>query len=125
MPVMWTIARGVVLLESQSEVTFGEWRAAVDEFNRHPDYRPGMGVIHDWRKRTTLVTADDARARARYLERLVPALGTTRWAAIVEREADFGLARMVEILLDGVSGIDYRVFRDPVEAEAWARGAAW
>ena len=124
MPVSWTITDGIVRLESDGASTLDEWRATVDAFRRHPDYRPGMGVINDWRKRMVSITARDAQARASYLVQYAAAFGPTRWAVVVAREVDFGMGQVEKALLEGAPNITLRVFRDTTEAERWARGQA-
>jgi hypothetical protein len=122
MSVSWNIIKGLARLQSGDDATLEEWRAAVDDFRRHPDYRPGMGVLNDWQKRTRSITAQDAQARTSYMVQYGAAFGPTRWAVVVSRDVDFGMARVEEALLEGVPNITLRVFRDPIEAEAWVRG---
>ena len=83
-----------------------------------PRYKPGMGVLHDWRRRTRVLDAAEIEARSSHLagSRFPP----MRWALLVERAVDFGMGRMAEALLDA-SDIELRVFQDPAEAEAWVR----
>jgi hypothetical protein len=122
-PVSWTITDGIVRLESDDAATLDDWRATVDAFRRHADYRTGMGVINDWRKRARAITAQDAQARTSYMVQYGAAFGPTRWAVVVSRDVDFGMARVEEAPLEGVPNITLRVFRDPIEAEAWVRKA--
>ena len=80
-----------------------------------------MGVVQDWRTRSTALTRDQAAARADYMGRGASASGPTRWAIVVGRDVDFGMGRMIEALLADSGSLVVRVFRDPSDAEAWAR----
>ncbi len=120
MPISWRIANGVVLLESAETATFREWCEALKGFLADPDYRPGMGVIHDWRRLLTASPSTEIMARAEYVTE-IPAMKGTRWALIVAGTVTYGMGRMAEILME-TSSVELRVFRDMAEAEAWVRG---
>ncbi len=113
-----TVLDAFVLLETDDATSLAEWQAAVDSVAVHPEYRPGMGVVHDWRKHSRALEMAEIEARSRYLS--ASPLGSIRWALLVERAVDYGMGRMAEALLDG-SSVHLRVFQDKAEAEAWAR----
>lgn len=117
MPVSWRISHGLIWLESDEAATFEEWQSAIEAALAHPDHRPGMGVIHDWRRLRAAPSTDEIRARARY----GATLGPIRWALVVPGDASYGMGRMAEILTEQ-HAIELRTFRDLAEAEAWARG---
>lgn len=119
-PISSRIANGVVLLESAETATFTEWCEAFKGFLADPDYRPSMGVIHDWRRLLTAPPSTEIMARAEYVTE-IPAMKGTRWALIVAGTAAYGMGRMAEILME-TSSVELRVFRDMAEAEAWVRG---
>lgn len=118
MPVTWRITDGLLWLESDGDASFDEWREAVEAALRHPDHRPGMGVLHDWRGLRAAPSAEELHPRASYAKRL----GPRRWAVVVEGQAGYGMGRMAEILTEPMP-VELRVFQDIREAEAWARGA--
>jgi hypothetical protein len=120
MPVSWRIMNGLVYLESDEAATFEEWRDAVDAALADPAVRPGMGIIHDWRKHRTSLPSAEVKKRAEYVARNAARFGQTRWALLVDSSVGYGMGRMAEALTG--LGAALRVFRDPVEAEAWARG---
>ena len=120
MPVSWQIVDGLVHLESDEAATFEEWRDAVDAALADPAWRPGMGILHDWRKHRTSLPSAEVAKRSAYLAHNAARFGQTRWALLVDSSASFGMGRMAETLTG--AGTRLRVFRDPVEAEAWARG---
>jgi hypothetical protein len=79
-----------------------------------------MGIVHDWRKHRTALSSAEVARRSAYLAHNAARFGKTRWALLVDNNAGFGMGRMAETLTG--SGTGLRVFRDLVEAEAWARG---
>jgi hypothetical protein len=111
---------GLVYLESDEAATFEEWRGAIDCAWADPAFRPGMGIIHDWRKLRNVLPSAEVVKRSEYLAHNAARFGRTRWALVVDNNAGFGMGRMAETLTG--SGAALRVFRDPVEAEAWAPG---
>jgi len=121
MPISWRISEGLVRITSIGEVPFEDWRAAVDAALSDPDYRPGMGVVHDWRGLQETPSAPEIRARGEYGAKL----RAMRWALVVQSDAAYGMGRMSEVLaavLAEPPPIELRVFRSKVEAVAWARG---
>jgi hypothetical protein len=121
MPVSWRIAHDVVWLDSGEAATFEEWRAAVDEFLAHPECRPGMPVIHDWRRMACTVDSCEIRARADYVRDAFALRGHTKWAIVASNSASYGMGRMAEALTDA-SLVKLRTFRDPADAEGWVNG---
>lgn len=109
-----------MFLESTQSTTFEEWRRAVENFLAHPDYQPGMGVVHDWRGLGEAPLPSDIRTRADYVERHASSLARKRWALVVAEGVNHDMGRMAEGLVDA-SSIELRAFRDLAEAEAWVR----
>ena len=83
-----------------------------------PLYRPGMPILVDNRKRTSIASsahiADMAEQTARSKLLQVP----TRCAVVVARDAQFGMTRMFA-LRSADTKLETRVFRDIQEAEQW------
>jgi hypothetical protein len=124
MPVTWKISDDLIWLQSGEEASFQEWRQAIEAAFEDPVYRPGMGVIHDWRRLRTPPSPDEIHMRAAY----VAELDTRRWALVVRDDVGYGMGRMAEIVTSipplkaSALPFEVRVFRDLTEAEAWARG---
>ncbi len=116
MPVSWRIADGLVWLESDDPVTFAEWSAAIDAALADKDHRPGMGMLHDQRRLKHGPSIEEGKARVAF----VALRGIPRWAVLAESPVAYGMGRMGAALSSGTSTM-IRAFRDPVEAEAWAR----
>lgn len=121
MPVSWRIENGLVWLESTEPSAFEEWRAAVEGFLAHPDYRPGMGAIHDWRQHQSGLPTGEIRARSHYIVRNAAIFGTMRWALVAPADVAYGMGRMAETLT-AAHPLELRTFRDMAAAEAWVRG---
>ena len=121
MSISWRIADGLVRIESSDETTVDEWRGAVDSIPAHVEYRRGMGVLHDFRKLRVAMPIPGMEERVNYLVAHAADFGPTRWAVVVARDVDFGMGRMAQVLLQSGRLIEIRVFRDPGEAEEWAR----
>jgi hypothetical protein len=117
MPVSWRISNGLVVLESDEPVTFAEWQAAIDGALASKDYRPGMGVLHDQRRLKHAPSVEEGKARVSF----VAGRGIRRWAVLAAGDATYGMGRMGEAL-SAATSVEIRAFRDPAEAEAWARG---
>lgn len=120
MPVLWRIENDLVRIESSEPSAFEEWRAAVEGFLAHPDYRPGMGAVHDWRGHRNGLPASEIRVRSHYLVRNAAAFGRMRWALVAPADVAYGMGRMAETLT-AAPLLELRAFRDMVEAEAWVR----
>jgi hypothetical protein len=116
MPVSWRISDGLVFLESDDPVTFAEWQAAIDAALANKDYRPGMGVLHDQRRLKRAPSIEEGKARVHF----VAGRGIRRWAVLAAGDATYGMGRMGEALSASTT-VEIRAFRNPAEAEAWAR----
>ena len=116
MPVSWRISEGIVRMESSGTVSFFEWKAALDAALASPDYRPGMGVMHDQRLQKDAPSPEEGKSRAAY----VVARGIPRWAVLVGSDVQYGMARLGDAHSAGTA-TEIQAFRDPAEAEAWAR----
>jgi hypothetical protein len=119
MPVSWRITEGFVRLESSGPVGFAEWKAALDAALASPDYRPGMGILHDQRQLPDAPSTEEGKSRAAY----VVARGIRRWAVLVATDVQYGMARLGDAHSAGTA-TEIQAFRDPAEAEAWARGGS-
>jgi hypothetical protein len=125
MPVSWHIAEGLVFVVSDKAATFDEWKEAAHTALdlAHSGLGGGIAAVHDAR-RSPLPSAQELRARVEFLEGQAEAFGLKRWAILVTRPAHFGVGRMAEMLAAAAAAepVELRMFTDPVEAEAWARG---
>ena len=130
MPVSWRISQGVVFLESDRQVTLDEWTSAVSSSLASDGYRPGMGVVQDWRKTRGNPVAKIVRLRVDVLVAPARARGVNRWAIVVAGEARWEIVVTGDACRDadgtaarpgGHGSVEFRVFKDLAAAEAWAR----
>ncbi len=105
------------------ETTPGELREAIEGIYGRPDYQPGSSALWDLRE-----AMDDAFS-VRGIRGMVDAVlkGRTekagsRVALVVSTSRVFGLSRMFEQMMAVRTPIKVMVFRDPDEAEIWAKG---
>lgn len=130
MPVSWRISEGVVFLVSDEPVTLDEWTSAVDSSLASGSYRPGMGVVQDWRRTKGIPGAKVIRLRVDVLVGRAMARGVNRWAIVVAGTARWEIvitgdawrgADRTAAPPGGRGSVEFRVFRNPAEAEKWAR----
>jgi hypothetical protein len=97
------------------------WKDAYDQTLTHPDFRPGMNTLWDFRGAVDihLLSTQDLHAVAAEVVERVDKRGAGRSALVMNRDVDFGMARMYEMMMDGMTALTVRVFRDMHEAESW------
>jgi hypothetical protein len=130
MSVSWRISEDVVFLESDGQATRDEWTSAVDASLASSDHRPGMGVVHDWRRTKAIPGAKVIRLRIDVLVERARAGGVKRWAIVVAGDARWDLVVTGDTCggtggaderLNGRSSVEFRVFKNRAVAEAWVR----
>jgi hypothetical protein len=85
-------------------------------------YREGLGILIDHSEtRWSRLTAQDARRRVQLLERQAKQIGRQRVAFVVSGAADFGVGRMLTLLVEGRADIESRIFYSAEEARSWLR----
>ena len=99
-----------------------EWQSALDAILADPSYQPGFGILVDRRKATSAQTADFIRQTAAHIEKNLPRLTGSRWAAVVTEPAQYGMIRMGQVLADSWP-ITVEIFDDVEVARAWLTGA--
>ena len=112
-------ARGLAIISVQG--TLGPREVVRIIRQLHAGY-PGTCRLWDWRQADmTPWSAEQMRQVQRQIARLEQDT-PVRAAAVVDRDADFGLGRMFEALVPTGHPVTYRVFRDAARAEAWLLG---
>jgi len=81
---------------------------------------PGRSVVWDLRAAETLRESSEVRDIADFVRKHQPTPPPERVAFVVERDVEFGMARMFQVYRED-SATDFRVFRDYDEAMSWAR----
>jgi hypothetical protein len=110
--------RGIVELHPEGGSSFEAWAAELEAVLKHPEYRPGFHFLVDHHGRTP--TTADARRMVAFIGEREAAFAGSRWAIVVHRDVDFGMARMVEALAED-QPTTIRVFRDREEGLRWLR----
>ena len=83
-----------------------------------------MGLLHDIRRMGRVPAAAEVLARVYSLARQMRIYGIKRWAIVATGAAAYGIGRIGEAIVDDGpdAEVQFRVFRDLADAEAWARG---
>ena len=123
MAVTYRIApdEGIVYLKTTGDATFVEWREAVLSALSDPDYRKGFNFLSDRRGQAGVPDTEFARAGAALFREHSAAMGGCRWAAVVGRDALFGMARMFSTFSEGTC-IQVAAFGDYEDARRWLAG---
>jgi hypothetical protein len=123
MPVSWHLDAGFVLLESDEAATFDEWKEAVAAalLTAHTEFGADIAVVHDLRRMRRVPALNEAHARMTLLIRRSRTFGVKRWASVVGSAENLAMAETAEVFAAG-EPVEFRVFTNLAEAEAWARG---
>ena len=85
-----------------------------------------MGLLHDARRMERVPAAEETRVRVWFLLAQTRVHNVARWATVVTGPATYGMGRMAEALVnqlvDHERTVEFRVFTDMIEADAWLRG---
>lgn len=96
-------------------------RDAFDSVVAHPEYRPGMGRLWDFRDAdSSALDATALRRLADYSTGHAAEVRTARVAFVASRPLEYGLSRMFEGMTEP-AGVPRRAFYSLEEAEAWLR----
>ena len=92
--------------------------AALQKVVADPRFRPGLGLLVDLRKLTTVPTPDQARAFTAELARVIPRR-ISRLGLVMTDAPAFGMGRMLATLMRLQTGVDVSVFKEIEPAELW------
>ena len=111
--------RGFVMVRAWGTATAEGFEALDRELIEHPQWRAGRSVLFDLRELDmTELSSPGTRTSAAFVTSISEALGDGRWACVMGRDVDYGLARMFQALTDGTE-LEVMVFREIEEALAW------
>ncbi len=114
---------GIVYLTTVGESSFAEWRDAMLSALSDPHYRRGMGFLSDRRAETDVPDPEFARAAAQFLMQHEEEMAGSRWAAVSNNTAVYGMQRMFSILSEA-TGVTAAAFTDFEQARRWLPGHA-
>ncbi len=108
---------------SAAQPTIELLEAAFAQLLQHKRFRPGIGVVSDWRRASSNAAATFNRDFSVALGRLQAEGALGRWATVVPASAEmvclYGLGRTIEIV-GRSEGLAYEVFTDFKAALVWA-----
>ena len=110
--------RGFVLIEAIGEVTLEDELPVYAEMLAHPGYKPGMPILLDNRRRKSVSDSAHIRRIKGEAESVAERLGGARCAVVVAADAQFGMARMYQLMAEG-GPLRIRVFRETSPALRW------
>lgn len=92
---------------------------AVEALFAHPGFVDGMDTIFDYsRCDFSKVSAEDLKSIARFLVPHLPRFAN-RVNLVVERDLEYGLARMYGVFAEDIAPSERRIFRDIDTAREW------
>ena len=92
---------------------------AVEALLAHPGFVDGMDTIFDYsRCDFSKVSAEDLKSIARFLVPHLPRFAN-RVNLVVERDLEYGLARMYGVFAEDIAPSERRIFRDIDTAREW------
>jgi hypothetical protein len=123
MPVSFEIDadRGLIRTHCSARTTFEEVMSHFAELRALPSLPQPLDVYLDLRDIRNLPTLDQLESVAGTTGSLTLELRWGAMAIVASRDVVFGTSRIYEALVNHYFE-DIRVFRDPVEAEAWIDG---
>ncbi|MCH9027150.1 MAG: hypothetical protein IIA05_08565 [Proteobacteria bacterium] len=96
-----------------------EIESAIEALLAHPDYVDGMDSIFDYRRCDfSKLSAEDLKSIARFLAPHLPRFAK-RISLVVERDLEYGLARMYGVYAEEIAPRERRIFRDIDAAREW------
>jgi hypothetical protein len=99
--------------------TYEEWQRLMLDVLAHPDFRPGFSILVDVRGHLAPPT-DYVKRQVAFVAAHRDELGASKWAAVVDTPAMYGMSRMCTSLGSERTG-ETRIFATVEEAEAWLR----
>ena len=113
-------AAGVVELRYFGRQDFAEWSAVMYAILEDPAFAEGYGFLSDRRLVSEVPTTDFVQATLTFLRTHQARLGASRWAAIVNDAASYGMGRMAQQLGEALP-FPIEIFTDPGRAHRWVR----
>lgn len=121
MTVKFEREKGFIRVTPQGELSCNGIMREFEQVISHPEYSPGLPRLWDLRASSgAKLTFDDMRKLAQFVTRREAACGPSKVALVTERDLDFGLSRMYEMLSASRTPVySVRVFRGTADAVAW------
>ncbi len=107
----------MVVYESDTP-SLEKWVRVVEEIIQDDRYHAGMGFVLNRRKVAAVSSAEDVKGALRYIRNHAQHFKDSRWAVLQGNVASFGMARMGQILSDGLP-ITVNIFGNLDDAKNW------
>ncbi len=120
MPIHVDRAAGIATIILAGEPEWRDVAAAFDRVLGDVDFEPGMGTLWDLRDASMhALSGADVRRIVAHAGRHRERRGRGRVALVVERDIDFGMARMFELFAAEQLPTPVMVFRNVGDARRW------
>lgn len=110
--------RRLVTCRPEGPPSTEDWAELLDRIAADPLFKPGYDVLSDRRHLNVEPDARYVRTTIDAVASRSAAFGASRFAVLTLHLATYGMARMAEALAEN-RGIQWRVFMDEAEANAW------
>ena len=111
-------ALGVFVLRAKRSMDVHELKLAFDEVALHSGFKADLSLVVDLRGPPNVLTTDDIRHLATYVQRIDANWGHTKWSILVSSDVAYGLSRMFMAHTSDFE-VTTNVFRTLVEADDW------
>jgi hypothetical protein len=108
----------IVVVYESGTPSLEKWIHVVEEIIKDNGYQAGMGFVLDRRKVSAVSSVDDVKGALGYIRSHVKHFKGSRWAVLQGNLASFGMARMGQILSDGLP-ISVNIFENLDDAKNW------
>ena len=102
-------------------VSFAEMANAINSVVDDPLFFSGMNILSDHTDREKPISTSTARALATHIEKLKERFSNSRWAVVTNKEASYGMMRMLSVFLEKIP-MELHVFYSKEEADVWLSG---
>ena len=114
--------RSIVEVRASGKATAASFAELDMDLVGHRKWIPGMNILFDFIELDlSSISAADVNENSSFVRSLSDKFGNGKIVCIMNKEIDFGIARMWEILTqDGISA-EIRIFRSISEAKSWIK----
>ena len=109
----------IALIDVGEASTVSEIERAIEALLAHPDYVDGMDSIFDYRRCDfSKARPEDLKSIAHFLVPHLPRFAK-RVSLVVDRDLEYGVARMYGVYAEEIAPRERRIFRDIDAAREW------
>ncbi len=113
---------GIFIVSTSGDAEISKFKELFLSYLHHEKWKPGTPCLHDHSKlNSASVSTDDIRDIAGSLKNLGELLGVGKTALVVDRDLEFGLARMFQVFYEGNPDRTVKLFKSREEALTWLK----